>query len=445
MRVMKWSMIALAVAAAASTQLATAAPFVSDQAEAKGFVDDAKLNLLVRNYYFNRDNKNGGNDQKDWTQGIWGNFSSGYTQGLIGVGVDAFGYLAIKLDGGDGTGGTGNMSRDADGHVNDSQGKAGGAVKFRVSKTELKFGEMSPSTAPVFAVGGSRILPQTATGFQLQSSEVKDLDLEAGHFYSASSQDKNTSSGELWATYAGETAKSIDYFGGKYGITDNLSASLYGAKLEDIWNQYYANLNYTIPMGGDQSVNLDGNIYRTTDTGNANAGEISNTAYSLAAAFSFLKAHTITFAFQKVNGDTPFDYIGVGGHGPSNRGGDSIFLANSIQYSDFNAPGEKSAQVRYDLKMAEYGVPGLSFMARYVNGWDIDGTNAPVGGSYVGLYGEDGKHHETNFEAKYVVQTGPAKDLSFRIRQAWHTANADEGEGDVKEFRLIADYPLSIL
>ncbi len=442
MRVMKWSMIALAVAAAASTQLATAAPFVSDQAEAKGIVEDSTLNLLVRNYYFNRDNKDGANDQKDWTQGIWGNFSSGYTQGLIGVGVDAFGYLAIKLDGGDGTGGTGNMSRDADGEVNNSQGKAGGAVKFRVSKTELKVGDMQPSTAPVFAVGGSRILPQTASGIQLQSSEVKDLDLEAGHFYSATSQDRNARDGGLFATYAGVEANSIDYFGGKYGITDNLSASLYGAKLEDIWNQYYANLNYTIPLGGDESLNLDGNIYNTKDTGDAKAGEISNTAYSLAAAFSFMKAHTITLAFQKVNGDTPFDYIGVG---KNNRGGDSIFLANSIQYSDFNAPGEKSAQVRYDLKMAEYGVPGLSFMTRYVKGWDIDGTKTPAGSAYEGLYGADGKHNETNFEAKYVVQTGPAKDLSFRIRQAWHFANADEGEGDVKEFRFIVDYPLSVL
>lgn len=446
MRVMKWSMIALAVAAAASTQMASAAPFVSDQAEAKGFVEDASAKLLLRNYYFNRDRKDGATDQKDWTQGIWGNFNSGYTQGTVGVGIDAFGYLAVKLDGGDGTGGTGNMSRDADGDVNDSQGKAGAAVKFRVSKTELKIGDQQPSTAPVFAVGGSRILPQTASGFQLQSSEIKDLDLEAGHFYSATSQDKNARNGGLYATYAGVEANSIDYAGGKYAISENLSASLYGAQLEDIWNQYYANLNYTIPMGGDQSLNLDGNIYRTTDTGSAKAGDISNTAFSLAAAFSFLKAHTITVAFQKINGDTPFDYIGVGGHsGSVNRGGDSIFLANSIQYSDFNAPNEKSAQIRYDIKMAEYGVPGLSFMTRYVKGWDIDGTNTPAGSPYAGLYGDDGKHNETNFEAKYVVQSGPAKDLSFRVRQAWHYANADEGEGDIKEFRLIVDYPISVL
>jgi imipenem/basic amino acid-specific outer membrane pore len=441
MRVMKWSMIALAVTAA-STQLAMAAPFVGNQADAKGFVEDSKLDLLLRNYYFNRDKKDGVQDDKDWTQGIHGVFSSGYTQGTVGFGVDAFGYFGVLLDGDDKYSGSGNITRDSQGRNHDNFGKAGAAVKVRVSKTELKFGDMQPSTAPVFAVGGSRLFPQTASGFQLQSSELTGLDVEAGHFYSSTSQDQTNRDGELWATYAGVTARTADYAGGKYAISDNLSASVYGAKLEDIWNQYYANLNYTIPLADTQSLNLDGNIYRTDDTGSAKAGDINNTAYSLAAAYSFLKAHTITVGFQKVNGDTPFDYIGVG---DNNRGGDSIFLANSIQYSDFNGPGEKSWQVRYDLKMAEYGVPGLSFMTRYVKGWDIDGTNTPSNSTYTGLYGEDGKHHETNLEAKYVVQAGPAKDLSFRIRQAWHRANADEGEGDINEFRLIVDYPISIL
>lgn len=53
MKVMKWSAIALAVSAG-STQFAVADAFVSDQAEAKGFIEDSSLNLLLRNYYFNR-------------------------------------------------------------------------------------------------------------------------------------------------------------------------------------------------------------------------------------------------------------------------------------------------------------------------------------------------------------------------------------------------------
>jgi imipenem/basic amino acid-specific outer membrane pore len=441
MKVMKWSAIALAVTAA-STQLATAAAFVSDQSQAKGFVEDASLNLLVRNYYFNRNKQNGAVDDKDWTQGFHGVFTSGFTQGTIGFGVDAFGYLGVKLDGQDKYSGSGNLSTSADGSNNDSLGKAGAAVKVRFSKTMLKFGDMQPSTSPVFAVGGSRLLPQTASGFSLMSSEIDGLDLEAGHFTSGTSQDRTGRDGELWATYAGQSTTSADFIGGKYAINDALSVSLYGAKLKDIWNQYYTNVNYALPLTDTQSLTFDFNYYNTQDTGSAKAGDISNNTYSLSAAYSFLTAHTLTFGFQKVNGATPFDYIGVG---DNNRGGDSIFLANSIQYSDFNGPGERSFQARYDLNMASFGVPGLSFMTRYITGDNIDGTGVAVNSPYAGLYGEDGKHHETNLEAKYVVQQGPAKDLSFRIRQAWHTANADQGEGDIKEFRLIVDYPISVL
>jgi imipenem/basic amino acid-specific outer membrane pore len=440
MRVLTWSAIAVAVTAA-STQLATAAAFVSDQSEASGFVEGSKLDLKARNYYYNRDKKNGSVDDKDWTQGFWGVFSSGYTQGLIGVGFDAFGYVGFKLDGSDKYSGSGNLVTSSNGKNEDSFGKAGGAVKFRVSKTELKIGDMQPQN-PVFAVGGSRLLPQTASGVSLQSSEIKGLDVEAGRFTSGNSQDETNRDGDIWALYAGVTAKSATYGGGKYAVTDNLGVGFYYNKLEDVWNQYYGNVNYALPLTDNQALAFDFNIYRTTDTGSKKAGDISNTAYSLSAAYSFLAAHTLTLAFQKVNGDTPFDYIGIG---DNNRGGDSIFLANSIQYSDFNAPGERSWQARYDLNMAPYGVPGLSFMTRYISGTNIDGTHTPSNSTYTGLYGADGSHHETNIEAKYVVQTGPAKDLSFRIRQAFHRANTDENEGDVNEFRLIVDYPISIL
>ncbi|NMZ58110.1 OprD family porin [Pseudomonas nitroreducens] len=447
MKVMKWSAIALAVSAG-STQLAMAEPFVGNQADAKGFVEDSSLNFLVRNYYFNRNNFNGSHDSKDWTQGFWATYNSGFTQGTVGFGVDAFGYLGIKLDGGRGTTGTGNLPVENDGRPADDYGKAGAAIKVRVSKTELKAGDMQPAN-PVFAVGGTRLVPQTASGLSLMSSEIEGLDVEAGHFYSSTSQTTTARDGELYATYAGAPAKSADFIGGKYAFNDSFSASLYGSKLEDIWNQYYVNLNYTLAVAENQSLGLDFNYYNTQDEGKSLAGDINNNTFSLAAAYT-LSAHTFTLAFQKVNGDTPFDYLGVGGQEGDrngNKGGASIFLANSVQYSDFNGPGEKSWQARYDLNMAEYGVPGLTFMARYIKGTDIDGSHAPTNGqySYAGLYGDDDKHHETNVEAKYVIQEGPAKDLSFRIRQAWHRANSTQLDGDADEFRLIVDYPLSVL
>ncbi|MDE1195807.1 MAG: OprD family porin [Pseudomonas sp.] len=437
----RWSAVALAVSAAVS-QMAWAES-VTDQSEAKGFIEDSSLNVLARNYYFNRNRTNGAQDNRDWTQGFQANYSSGFTQGTVGFGVDAYGYWGVKLDGDSKYAGTGNLPLDNDGDPQDSYGSAGGSVKVRVSKTELHYGNMQP-TSPVFAVGGSRLLPQTATGFNLNSSEIEGLDLEAGRYTSTNSGITSNHDHEIWATYAGVSADSVSFAGAKYAITPNWGASFYGSEFKDIWNQYYVNTNYTLPISDDQSLLFDFNLYRTLDEGQAKAGTINNTTYSASAAYSFLSAHTLTLSYQKVHGDTPFDYAGTGNNG-GGEGGDSIFLANSVQWSDFNGPGEKSWGIRYDLNMATYGVPGLSFMARYLNGSDVDGTHTPSNSRYAGIYGEDGKHHETDVEAKYVVQTGPAKDLSFRIRQAFHNANQDQGEGDLSEFRLIVDYPISVL
>ena len=446
MQVMKWSALALAVTAG-TTQLA----FASAQSESKGFVEDSSFDVLNKNYFLHRDFRNNGagnggsaddqNYRQEWAHGITALYESGFTVGTVGFGVDAHGMLGIKLDSGRGTTGTGLLPIDSDGRAEDEYSQAGGAVKVRVSNTTLKYGNLMP-TAPVFATGTARLFPGTAEGFQVLSSEIEGLNIDAGHFTSIRDGSLSTNrDGEITLAFAGSIdAQSVDYLGGSYAINENLSVSLYGSELEDIWRQYYSNVNYNIPLSDSQALNFDFNIYRTNDEGSALAGDIDNTTWSLATAYS-IGAHKITLAHQQVHGDEPMDYISMDG----GNYGDSIFLNNSVQYSDFNAPGEKSAQVRYDLKMAEYGVPGLSFMTRYVKGWDIDGTNTPAGSAYTGLYGDNGKHNETNFEAKYVVQSGPAKDLSVRFRQAWHFANADEGEGDVKEFRVIVDYPLSIL
>ncbi|KPA88850.1 OprD family porin [Pseudomonas sp. RHF3.3-3] len=416
---------------------------IADQSDAKGFVEDSSLNLHLKNQYFDRDRKDGKSDLKDWTQGIFGNYSSGFTQGTVGFGVDAFGYWGIKLDGGPGTAGTGNLPIGRDGSPEDDYAKAGGALKLRVSKTELRYGDMQP-TAPVFAAGGTRLIPETATGFDLQSSEIKGLDLEAGHFTSGTGVVTTSRDHDLYATYANVPTNAVSFLGGKYSVSDNLNFTLYGSEFEDIWRQYYTNANYTLPLSPGQSLNFDFNLYRTLDEGQAKAGAINNTTFSFATAYTFLTAHTVTLAYQKVHGDTPFDYAGFGTNGPGD-GGDSILLANSVQYSDFNGPGEKSWQARYDLNMQSYGVPGLSFMTRYVHGDDIDGTKMAADSPYRAYgYGADGEHHETDVEAKYVVQGGPAKDLSLRLRQSFHRGNADQAEGNNNELRLIADYPISV-
>lgn len=409
------------------------------EARADGFADDGKLTLTLRNYYFGSDRRNGRADQKDWTEGFLLDYQSGFTRGTVGLGVDAFGYLGMKLDGGPGRRGTGNLPVHAGNEPADEYSRAGAAAKLRVGQTVVRYGQQLP-TAPVFAISTSRLLPQSATGWSLLSTDLPDLTLEAGHFTSGTDQVSTNRDGDLWAGYARRRASRVDFAGAKHALAKDASLSLYAAQLDDIWNQYYGNFNLVRPLSATQSLTLDANLYRTLDTGAAKAGPIDNTAYSLAAAYS-QGPHTLTLGWQRIDGDTPFDYIGMGDNG---RTGGGLFLGNASMFSDFNAPGERSWQARYDLNFKTLGVPGLSLMTRYIKGTDIDGSNLPATSAYSGLYGADDRERELNLEGRYVVQAETAKGLSIRVRQAWHRGSLSTG-GSVDQLRVIVDYPLRLL
>ncbi len=178
------------------------------------------------------------------------------------------------------------------------------------------------------------------------------------------------------------------------------------------------------------------NYYKAVDQGQKLLGEFDNDIYSGKVGVKF-GAHSLALSHQRNNGDDDFDYL---------RQSDSIFLDNSIQYSDFNSPNERSWMLRYDLDMATFGVPGLSFMTRYAFGTDADysdANNVYMRRDENGNPLTDQKRWERNIEAKYVVQSGSLKDMSFRVRQM--TTRATDYESDLDEVRLIVEYPLEVL
>ncbi|OEO23996.1 porin [Pseudomonas sp. J237] len=427
MQVMKWSTIALAVAAG-SSQMA----FASSQSESNGFIEDSSFDIFNRVLYMNRDFRNGGSNDNDITgksngyreETGWGLrtlFESGFTQGTIGVGFDAHTLSSLALDSGAGRYGTGQFDQSSDGSAEKTQSEVGGAIKFRVSNTGLKYGNQFVGS-PVFSTDDSRILPEVATGTYLVSNEIEGLELSGGRFTALSSQ-TSTDRDTFELTKA-------DIVGANYAFTDNLSAGLHYSDVEDYWKKTYLNINWNLPIADGQSLNFDANGYHTKGDGKELGGESDNDLWSFAAAYG-IGAHTFTVAFQRSTGDADFYNYGVDGNG-------TIWVANSVQFSDFISRDEESYQARYDLNMAEYGVPGLSFMARYIYGDNID----------TGVAGEEGKEHEFDFETKYVIQSGAAKDLSFRIRSAIYRANDAQNRfysDDVNDFRFIMDYPLDVM
>ncbi|WIX01709.1 OprD family porin [Stutzerimonas balearica] len=413
MKVMKWSVMALAVAAGTS-QMAVA----SQQSESKGFVEDASLDLLLRTTYFNRDYKDGAGDVRSLGQGFITTFESGFTQGTIGVGVDAFGLLGVRLDGGSGYNYGAMFELDSDGDPVRDVGQAGAAVKFQLSNTIVKYGNQMPFM-PVLAYDDSRLLPQTFTGTLVTSNEIEGLELNAGRFTADSSMQSSSADDNR--------LKSIDVLGGTYQFTENLSASLYFSDVEDVYEKKYANVNYVMPLADSQSLAFDFNIYKSDLDSQTFGDEDNNTIWSLSAKYS-VGAHAFILAHQRVSGDSGY-YYDLG------DGGSAIWVANSY-YSDFNSKDERSWQASYELDFSGYGVPGLFWKTAYVYGDNVDtGTG-------------EGKEREFFNQVQYVVQSGPAKDLSLKLRNSIYRSNdnmRDYYSPDLNEIRAFIEYPLSIL
>lgn len=137
------------------------------------FRGDAKGELQMKNYYFSRDFRGGDPSQskrEEWAQGFQLNLKSGYTEGPVGLGVDAVGMLGIKLDSSPDRAGTGLLTRGASG-AGDSYSKLLVTAKAKISDTELRVGGLSP-VLPLIASNSSRLFPQYFNGAQFTSKDI---------------------------------------------------------------------------------------------------------------------------------------------------------------------------------------------------------------------------------------------------------------------------------
>ena len=425
-------------------------PFAAQANEDKadGFIEGSSFNLHFRNAYFNRDNHNAGvRDTREWGQGAVARFESGYTPGVVGFGLDTHAMQGLKLDGGGGHAGTSILpthqkNEDELGAAPHSFSTAGAAVKLKAFDTELKAGDLF-LTNPVIAGGETRMLPQTFRGVSLTNTSIDGLLLEGGQV--SFTKPYNQSGHRRIDTYYGslgehDKSKHLNWAGASWSGTPNITANLYAAELKDIWNQYYADFDYTYVVNDLVSLNPGVHFYHTQDTGQALLGKIDNNTYSVHFTVN-AGFHSVTAAYQRVNGNTPFDYINLG---------DSVYLDNSRMYSDFNAPNERSWKLQYNYDFAGVGIPGLSTVLSYSRG-EADLTKATQDTTHYDYYRADGKnamHWERDVDVKYVFQEGDLKDLSVLVRYATHRGSQGyasiDSNSDNDELRVIVDYPLNV-
>ena len=286
---------------------------------ADGFVDGTKVALNARNFYINREFRDDSitdrSKAEEWTQSFILNIQSGYTPGPVGFGVDALAGLAIKLDGGRGTYGTGLLPRDSDGRPVDDFGRLALAVKAKMSETELRVGEWQV-VVPVLRADDGRSLPQTFQGGMVTSKEIDNLALYGGQMRQNSVRD-DASMEDMF--FGGASSDRFNFAGGEYSFTDKTKAGLWHARLEDIYQQSYVQLLHVQPLGEDLALTANLGYFTGKDEGSALAGDLDNRTYS--GLFGLQAgANTFYVGLQKVSGDTGWMRVngtsgGMGGNG----------------------------------------------------------------------------------------------------------------------------------
>ncbi len=176
---MIFSPLARAITLATAGSVLLAVPSLATAA----FIEDSKASLGLRNLYMNQDTRNEPNTaanktREEWSQAFILDYQSGFTEGTIGVGIDVYGAVGIKLDSGL-TADT--LPKGSNGKSKDNFGKLAGTFKAKLSETVLQVGTLKPRLPMLQANLQGRLLPQLFTGGMITSNEVNGLTATLGH------------------------------------------------------------------------------------------------------------------------------------------------------------------------------------------------------------------------------------------------------------------------
>lgn len=411
------------------------------------FISDSKATLGMRNFYFNNDNRDGNaapSKSEEWAQGFTLDYKSGYTDGLIGVGVDALGLLGVTLDSGKGRHlGSTMIPSDSDNRAVDEWSRLGLTGKVKMSNTELRYGTLIPKL-PILVTNDGRLLSQTFEGGQITSSEFKNLTLTGGRIEHATGRGSTDLTG---LAIAGGTRESnhFDFAGGDWKVAKDLTVQYYYANLDNYYSQQFLGLIHTLVLSDNQSLKTDLRYFKTDSSGENSSGssgyringytkngdgEVDNRTWSATLIYT-LSGHAITAGYQSVSDGSNFTQLNQGSLVDKGAGGTSLYLYTDRLIQSFIRAGERTSFGQYAYDFATLGVPGLKASVIYLSGDSIKTTS-----------GEDQKEWERDISLDYVIQSGEFKGVGF----GWRNGKSNsEAARDQEQNRFFVSYSIPLL
>jgi hypothetical protein len=419
------------------------------------FIEDSKLTLGMRNFFFNGDNHSGGQDQKEWAQSFKLDYISGFTDGTVGFGLDLQGMVGVHLDGGKGNHPAVNTFTPSkeDGSAESTWAKAGATAKARFSKSEFRYGNTLTPNLPVLIANDGRLQPQTFGGGMFTSKEIENVTLTGGQIESVKGRASTNSTG-LSVSGATKDSNKFLFSGADWKVTKDLTLQYYYANLENFYSQNFFGLVHVLPITSDSSFKSDLRYFKSTSDGrngeagyafNNNGGyaktpgKVDNTTWSTMFTY-FLGNQSLMLGRTEVSNNGGFvwnseaNVVNSSGKNES-QGGISFYLFNDATVGSFARAGENTNFGQYTYNFAGIGFVGLKASVSYLRGEDIKAANG---------HGSDQHESEIDTRIDYVVQTGPLKGLGATLRHGSYQGG-NTGIADQDQTRLFLNYTYTFL
>lgn len=394
---------------------------------ADSFFDDSSATLSFRNFYMDRDFRDGtGQSQaREWAQGFILNADSGFTPGVVGFGLNAIAMAGFQLDSSPDRSGSGLLPYDADDREPRSNySKIGIAAKSRIGKSELQVGSVT-ALLPVAYPVNARLFAPYYQGLVFQSKDFEELTINAGAFDRQIFRD-STNAARMRVSSPNNrfigTAESDGFYyaGFEYKWSQAWTSSYYAAQLQDIYNQHYAGVSHTTQLGHG-TLTTQAFLFKSTADGAQRAGPVDNLNVNFNANYRYL-AHNFSVGHMRLSGDTGMPYL---------AGTDPYLIVGGSLVSEYINPKERVWQAKYAYDFVALGLPGLTGVIRIVRG---DNVHLPQ-------YDWSGKEWERDLELAYVIQQGPLAGVAVRVRQGHYQSDFAR---NVEETRVNIDYTLKL-
>ena len=397
------------------------------------FVGDHMWRVHFRSYYLDRQIDNAPT-RAAWAAGGWIDWQSpGMLKDTLKLGATA--YTSQKIIGDKDKGGTGLLKP-----VQDSfSGFSSVYADFDFDPTTARVGRFEINL-PYMNRSDIRMIPISFQGAQVLHDINPFWTLGLGYYTDIKQRDSDNFQ-SLYKVAGVTTADGATPDDGVIAVglrfdQDNTAqeGGLFYQHAPDFMDTYYAEYGQPIVyfngtsfgdtyLGKNSSLSLTGQYTRQQSVGMQLDGDFSIDQYGA----------KLTWQNDFISATLAYTYYSKSNNQRIRHPWGSVAGYTSVQYSDFDRPGEKASLAGLGIDLTEFGLPGLVFSTSYTYG------NTPDSGSAASP-----DQSEFDVELNYTVQETFLEGLQIRVRNAMFKQSSKAARpsdtGDLNDFRVILNY-----